>query len=84
MKRKPSYCPECGPASVARVVYGLPDGTLRWDRLERLMAAGRVYHAGEAIVRPLAAWHCPSCEHEWGQPVRVSGSVYLALWCMGR
>jgi ribosomal protein L37AE/L43A len=62
-KARPSRCPSCGSARVARILYGLP----AWDAdLERALDSGRVVLGGCCVEPSSPAWQCRDCGEEWG------------------
>lgn len=57
-------CPNCGSASVARIMCGMPQESPElWAKVE----VGEL-HIGGCVVDPggNSEWHCNQCDHEGG------------------
>ena len=62
-KQKPSRCPSCEAARVARILYGM---RLVDKKLRRELDAGEVILGGCVICDGDPEWQCVACRHRWG------------------
>jgi hypothetical protein len=65
---KPKSCPNCGPARIAEILYGMP---VFAPRLQRQLDAGDVVLGGCYIGENDPKWQCLDCE----QTIRSDGRI---------
>ena len=58
-KAKPSKCPKCGSARVAKILYGMPIGL---DGIGADLDAGKIVLGGCELTGDDPAWQCLDCE----------------------
>ena len=59
--RKPTKCPKCGQAPVAKIFWGFPAFT---PQLEKDLELGKVVFDGCSLSGDDPDWQCSSCGHQ--------------------
>lgn len=59
---KPTACPGCGSADLARIMYGLP---MESAALYKAVERGKVVLGGCCVTGDDPEWHCNSCHRDF-------------------